>query len=75
MQCITYEAFIHYSEIKKTKPMKLRMNQLTLGQRIGLGFGLVLCVASVLGGIAIYNMQRAAHSAQGMVSALENKFI
>ena len=55
--------------------MKLRMNQLTLGQRIGLGFGLVLCVASVLGGIAIYNMQRAAHSAQGMVSALENKFI
>ncbi len=53
----------------------MRIKNLTLGRRIALGFGAVIAIAGLLGGLAVWNMKKAAASSSSMVSEMQQKFI
>jgi methyl-accepting chemotaxis protein len=48
----------------------MRFSSLTIGQRVALGFALLLLLASGLGGVAIYQMRSAATGAGFLADAV-----
>ena len=44
------------------------MKKMTLGKQIGLGFGILLTITLLLGGLAVYNMNSAAKNASKMAN-------
>jgi methyl-accepting chemotaxis protein len=53
----------------------MKIRNLTLGKRIGLGFAGIIAIAGLLGGVAAWNMQRSARAAATTVTDLTAKYI